>query len=64
VIVGKIQDNDTYAFGYDAQNGKFENLVSKRIIDPTKVVRTALQDAVLNFGGGPVDTRVAAGASG
>src|SRR3989475_1042314 len=45
VIVGKIQDNDTYAFGFDAQNGKFENLVSKGIIDPTKVVRTALQDA-------------------
>ena len=45
VIVGKIQDNDTYAFGFDAQTGKFENLVSHGIIDPTKVVRTALQDA-------------------
>jgi chaperonin GroEL len=45
VIVGKIQDNDTYAFGFDAQTGKFENLISKGIIDPTKVVRTALQDA-------------------
>jgi chaperonin GroEL len=45
VIVGKIQDNDTYAFGFDAQGGKFENLVSHGIIDPTKVVRTALQDA-------------------
>jgi chaperonin GroEL len=45
VIVGKIQDNDTYAFGFDAQAGKFENLVSHGIIDPTKVVRTALQDA-------------------
>jgi chaperonin GroEL len=45
VVVGKIQDNDTYAFGYDAQGGKFENLVSNGIIDPTKVVRTALQDA-------------------
>jgi 7-cyano-7-deazaguanosine (preQ0) biosynthesis protein QueE len=31
--------------GFDAQTGKFENLVSKGIIDPTKVVRTALQDA-------------------
>ena len=28
VVVGKIQDNDTYAFGFDAQTGKFENLVS------------------------------------
>src|SRR3974390_3923884 len=45
LIIGKIQDNDTYAFGFDAQTGKFENLVSKGIIDPTKVVRTALQDA-------------------
>src|SRR5262249_3989260 len=45
VVVGKIHDNDTYAFGFDAQTGKFENLVSKGIIDPTKVVRTALQDA-------------------
>jgi len=45
VVVGKIHDNDTYAFGFDAQTGKFENLVSHGIIDPTKVVRTALQDA-------------------
>jgi chaperonin GroEL len=45
VVVGKIQDNDAYAFGFDAQTGKFENLVSHGIIDPTKVVRTALQDA-------------------
>jgi hypothetical protein len=45
VVVGKIQENDTYAFGFDAQTGKFENLMSKGIIDPTKVVRTALQDA-------------------
>ena len=43
VIVGKIQDSDTYAFGFDAQTGKFEDLVAKGII--TKVVRTALQDA-------------------
>jgi chaperonin GroEL len=45
VIVGKIQDNDTYAFGFDAQTGEYGNLISKGIIDPTKVVRTALQDA-------------------
>ena len=44
VIVGKIQDNETYAFGFDAQTGKFENLVA-RDYRPTKVVRTALQDA-------------------
>jgi len=45
VVVGKIRDNDTYAFGFDAQAGKFENLVTHGIIDPTKVVRIALQDA-------------------
>jgi chaperonin GroEL len=45
IVVGKILEKDTYAFGYDAQTGEFGNLVSKGIIDPTKVVRTALQDA-------------------
>jgi chaperonin GroEL len=45
IVVGKILDKDTYAFGYDAQSGEYVNMVSKGIIDPTKVVRTALQDA-------------------
>ncbi|TMJ26206.1 MAG: chaperonin GroEL [Alphaproteobacteria bacterium] len=45
VVVGKILEKDTYAYGYDAQTGEFGNLVSKGIIDPTKVVRIALQDA-------------------
>jgi chaperonin GroEL len=45
VIVGKIQEKDNYGYGFDAQSGEFGNLVSKGIIDPTKVVRTALQDA-------------------
>jgi chaperonin GroEL len=45
IVVGKILDKDTYAFGYDAQTGEYGNLVSKGIIDPTKGVRTALQDA-------------------
>jgi chaperonin GroEL len=45
IVVGKIQEKDTYAYGYDAQTGEFGNLVAKGIIDPTKVVRTALQDA-------------------
>src|SRR5215471_683424 len=45
IVVGKISDNETYAFGYDAQEGEYGDLVSKGIIDPTKVVRTALQDA-------------------
>jgi chaperonin GroEL len=45
VVVGKILEKDTYAYGYDAQSGEYGNLVSKGIIDPTKVVRAALQGA-------------------
>ena len=45
VVVGKILDKDSYAYGFDAQTGKFGNLLSKGVIDPTKVVRTALQGA-------------------
>jgi chaperonin GroEL len=45
IVVGKILDKDTYAYGYDAQAGEYGNLVSKGIIDPTKVVRAALQGA-------------------
>src|ERR1700689_806705 len=45
VVVGKILEKDTYAYGYDAQSGEYGNLMSKGIIDPTKVVRAALQGA-------------------
>jgi chaperonin GroEL len=45
VVVGKILDKDTYAFGFDAQSGEYVNMISKGIIDPTKVVRAALQGA-------------------
>jgi chaperonin GroEL len=45
IIVGKIVDNSRYAWGYDAQTGSYGDLVAEGIIDPTKVVRTALQDA-------------------
>ncbi|MGA7390645.1 MAG: TCP-1/cpn60 chaperonin family protein, partial [Pseudolabrys sp.] len=45
VVVGKIMDKDQYSYGFDAQSGEFVNLVTKGIIDPTKVVRCALQDA-------------------
>ena len=45
IVVGKILEKDTYAFGYDAQTGEYGNLVTKGIIDPTKVVRAALQGA-------------------
>ena len=42
IIVGKILEKDQYNFGFDAQNGEYGNLVTKGIIDPTKVVRAAL----------------------
>src|SRR6201988_2113504 len=45
VIVAKILENDSYAFGFDSQNGTYGDLVSKGIIDPTKVVRVAIQNA-------------------
>jgi chaperonin GroEL len=45
VIVGKILEKDQYSYGFDAQNGEYVNLISKGIIDPTKVVRAALQNA-------------------
>jgi chaperonin GroEL len=45
VIAGKILDRDEYNWGFDAQSGEFKDLVKAGIVDPTKVVRTALQDA-------------------
>src|SRR6201996_6224945 len=45
VIAGKVLDKDEYNWGFDAQTGEFKDLVRAGIIDPTKVVRTALQDA-------------------
>ena len=45
VIVGKVLEKDQYAFGFDAQSGDYVDMVKKGIIDPTKVVRQALQGA-------------------
>jgi chaperonin GroEL len=45
IVVGKIMDNKSETFGFDAQNEEYVDLVEKGIIDPAKVVRTALQDA-------------------
>jgi chaperonin GroEL len=45
IVIGKIMENDQYSYGFDAQGGEYGNLVGKGIIDPTKVVRCALQDA-------------------
>jgi chaperonin GroEL len=45
VISGKVLDKDDYNWGFDAQSGEFKDMVKAGIIDPTKVVRCALQDA-------------------
>ena len=45
VIVGKLSDSNDKNFGFDAQSGKFVDMIKSGIIDPAKVVRTALQDA-------------------
>ncbi len=46
LIVGKLLEKDDYAWGFNAATGTYEDLVKAGIIDPAKVVRTALQDAV------------------
>ena len=45
VIVGKILEKEQYSYGFDSQTGEYGNLVTKGIIDPTKVVRAAIQNA-------------------
>jgi len=45
VVAGEVLRSDVWEFGYDAQLDEYKNLVEAGIIDPTKVVRTALQDA-------------------
>ncbi|MBY0613631.1 MAG: chaperonin GroEL [Beijerinckiaceae bacterium] len=45
VIVGKLLESKDYAYGYNAQTGEYVDLIKAGIIDPTKVVRTAIQDA-------------------
>jgi len=45
VVVGKLLESKDYSFGFDAQLGQYGDMVKLGIIDPTKVVRTALQDA-------------------
>ena len=53
VVVGKIVEKDDYAFGYNAATGEYGNLVKQGVIDPAKVVRTAL--AGCGFGRRPAD---------
>jgi chaperonin GroEL len=45
IVVEKVRGNKTASYGYNAQTDKFEDLVESGVIDPTKVVRTALQNA-------------------
>jgi chaperonin GroEL len=45
IVVGKILERATYAFGYNAQSGEYGDLTAQGVIDPTKVVRNALQGA-------------------
>ncbi|MBU0669602.1 MAG: chaperonin GroEL, partial [Alphaproteobacteria bacterium] len=45
VVAGKLNDGNDQSMGFNAQTDTYENLVTAGVIDPTKVVRTALQDA-------------------
>jgi chaperonin GroEL len=45
VVVGKILDRAAYSYGYNAQTGEYGDLTSQGVVDPTKVVRNALQGA-------------------
>jgi len=45
IVLGKILEHSKYTYGYNAQTGVYGDLVSEGVIDPTKVVRTAIQDA-------------------
>jgi chaperonin GroEL len=45
IVVGKIMENKSETFGFDAQNEEYIDMIEKGIVDPAKVVRAALQDA-------------------
>jgi chaperonin GroEL len=45
IVIGKLTDKNDANYGYDAQVGEYKDMVRAGIIDPTKVVRVALQDA-------------------
>ena len=50
IIAGKLSENNDKNYGFDAQSGKFVDMIKSGIIDPAKVVRTALQDAASGAG--------------
>ena len=45
LVVGKLLESNDTNYGYNAQKGEYVDMIKAGIIDPTKVVRTALQDA-------------------
>jgi len=45
IVVSKIMDSKSETFGFDAQSEEYVDMIDKGIVDPAKVVRTALQDA-------------------
>lgn len=45
IVVSKVKELENQEYGYNAQKDKYENLVNAGVIDPTKVVRYALQNA-------------------
>jgi chaperonin GroEL len=45
VVLGKIREHKDKNYGYDAQSGQFADMIKAGIVDPTKVARTALQNA-------------------
>jgi chaperonin GroEL len=46
VVMNKISENDDVNFGYDAANDTYVNMLEAGIIDPTKVERVALEEAI------------------
>ncbi|MEE4445105.1 TCP-1/cpn60 chaperonin family protein, partial [Escherichia coli] len=45
LVVGKLLESSSYSWGFNAATGEYQDLVKAGVIDPAKVVRTALQDA-------------------
>jgi chaperonin GroEL len=45
IVVGKILDQKSDTYGYNAQTGEYGDMITMGIVDPVKVVRTALEDA-------------------
>ena len=45
IVIGKIRENENPNFGFNAQTDTYEDLVASGVIDPTKVTRTALENA-------------------